>query len=324
MEGVRIVSTTADPRVPTDAGDLLLRAFRISLRNPLLWVLPLLGAIPGQMPTIVNLLISGPEGLYAPSGPAMAMRMLPFLLLLIPVAFVAALWADAALQRGIDAVASGRRGAFGEWVAGGGRALFRYIGFILIGIPLALLCIAPPIPGVLLLIAHKAALGAMFLVIGLLFTLVLAFVVGLTWVYGSRAVVLEGAGPIRGWQEGFRILTDRPGRSILLAILFVMITLALGMVLVMVMLLVMIPVFIAGAAFQGESSRLPPAVILPIFLVLLPISAWMNTFGGSVWTLAYRWARPWPPAVPDFAAGPPPEYGSPAAAPYRSPDPPAV
>jgi hypothetical protein len=317
MEGVRVVSNPIDPRLPADAGDLFLRALKISFRNPLLWVLPLLGAIPGQIPTVLNLVGAGPEGFLEQRDPASVLRLLPFLLLLIPVSIVAAVWADAALQRGTDGVASGRRGTFGGWVAGGGRALLRYLGFVLLGIPLALLCVAPPIPGVLLLIAHQAALGALFLVMGLLFTLVLAFVIGLSWVYGSRAVVLAGAGPIAGWGEGFRIFTDRPGRSILLAILFVMILLALGVV----MLIALVPLIVAGLAFRGTDSEVSPAFIVPTILVLLPLSAWMNTFGASVWTLAYRWARPWPPVGPDQVGEASVGYPGPAVDPPPIPGP---
>ena len=121
---------------------------------------------------------------------------------------------------------------------------------------------------------------------------------GITVAYGMRLVVLEGAGPLRALREGFGLFTERPVRSLGLAVIQIGVSLVLATVVMVPLLILALPAILAEAAGTGPGTGyLVLAILLAPFL--LPFLGWSGTFGSAYWTSAYRWSRPWPePPVP--------------------------
>ena len=140
-----------------------------------------------------------------------------------------------------------------------------------------------------------AALG---LVIGLgilvfVVLLVASIPVGIVFILGTRAAVLEQRGPVSALGRGVELLRARLGRVLLVWLLQVGLALAAGLGLA----IVLVPVVLIGvvmAVGAGAASGVGAAVVVAIPLVLLLIvlsiilGGIVGAYLSTYWTLAFR------------------------------------
>jgi len=310
-------------RPPESYGGVFQSAFRIAFKNPILLLFGLLSGGGGGY-SWGNRFHPGHEEMR--DAIAHALVLLPLLSVLAIVGIAVAILARGSLITGTDRAGRGGRPGFRECLAGGLHAFWRQFGFTLVGLGFFLLLLIPLIPGIIHLVQHHVGIGALMLVLGGFLDLCLGTVFMLSFAYGARAVVLDGFGPLSGWRAGFRMFGDHPGRSIVLGVTFVMAWIVLGVMILIPILAMVAPLL---PILLGQGTPLDFAAFVPALIVgvpiLLVISAWVATFASAFWTMAYRWARPWPeppaitetppmplaapPPLPDPGYVPPPESG---------------
>jgi hypothetical protein len=140
--------------------------------------------------------------------------------------------------------------------------------------------------------------GAVGLVIGIglivLAVLVLASIpVGIAFILGTRAAVLEQLGPVAALRRGFQLVGSRLGRVLLVWLLQVGLALAAGLGLA----IVLVPVFLVAVGVvvgAGVAGGVGAAVVVatPLVLLLLVLSVILGGVVGAYlsayWTLAFR------------------------------------
>ena len=131
-------------------------------------------------------------------------------------------------------------------------------------------------------------IAILFGLAAIIYAVVIAFIDRL----GARAVVLEQLGAMAALGRGYRLLTQRLGRVLLVWLLSVAVGIALGICFAIVGAILVVPA--AAIAFATYASGSPVwwlAVVLA-FLILLPIllvaQAFLAAQSSTYWTLAFR------------------------------------
>jgi hypothetical protein len=131
-------------------------------------------------------------------------------------------------------------------------------------------------------------IAILFGLAAIVYAVVIAFIDRL----GARAVVLEQLGAMAALGRGYRLLTKRLGRVLLVWLLSVAVGIVLGICFAIVGSILVVPA--AAIAFATYASGSPVwwlAVVLA-FLILLPIllvaQAFLAAQSSTYWTLAFR------------------------------------
>jgi hypothetical protein len=332
-------------------GELITRAFSIVWRHKYLWLLAILGGADvgtgggfgGNFSGVGNSFNGGgsPSGTGPNGSPAGLQDAasafgqflqdnvgLVVLVGLLAVVVVVAWWLLSCVTIGALVRATAEHDAerpFGlglAWRTGLGT-FWAILGLRLLGLLWTVLVLGViALLVVLGLVSYANGQGgalALLVTIGLLLVVVLvlaSIVVGIAFILGTRAVVLEQRGPVSALGRGFELLRSRLGRVLLVWLLQVGLGLAAGIGL----LIVLIPFFLLGTAVVvgvGVAGGVGAAVVVATPLVLL-LAAVGLVLGGVVgaylstyWTLAFR--RMEVDAPRPVAAWPPSAYGPPRA-----------
>jgi hypothetical protein len=122
--------------------------------------------------------------------------------------------------------------------------------------------------------------------------------------FGRRAVMLNGAGAIDGFKQGWAVFRANIGNSIVMAIILFVVNFVIGLGLVLAALALLAPAGIAFFAASGSGSSFEPATIAVLivgglaFIVLsVIVQSILTTLNSAVWTLSYRQFTQ-PPAAP--------------------------
>ena len=197
---------------------------------------------------------------------------------------------------------------------------------------LLLIALALPVLAVFLVLAigllaaiagRNGAVIAVLVLIGILFILAaIVYGVALSFIdrLGARAVVLEQLGATAALGRGYRLLTKRLGRVLLVWLVSVVVGIALGIGFAIVGAILVVPAAVIAIGAYASGSSLWWLAIAFAVLILLPvvlaISAFLAAQGSTYWTIAFRrleidqphaYAYP----VPQSPQAQPPPHGAP-------------
>ncbi|HYW23950.1 MAG TPA: hypothetical protein VE953_07270 [Terriglobales bacterium] len=166
-------------------------------------------------------------------------------------------------------------------------------------------------------VGGQNATGGLVIFLGLLVLAVLLLAsipIGIAFILGTRAIVLEQRGPLSGLGRGFQLLGSRLGRALLVWLLQVGLALAAGfglaIALIPVYLILTIAVVaaaVAGGAGAGVGVGIPLGLLL--LAVTVVVGGVVNSYFSAYWTLAFR--RMEVDAPPPVAWPQTPYYGPP-------------
>jgi hypothetical protein len=291
-----------------DYGKILSRAWEITWRWKVLWILGFLAALGSGSGGGGTGSYSGDGSEFsAPVPPALVGLILALLCLAVLIAI--AVWVVSVIARGgliagVQQVEDEGSTTFGQaWRVGASRfwALFG-IG-ILAAIPFIILLVAGIIVLVLIFAGSGLAfdssgvVGGVGIATGVLCggafccgMIILAIVLEQIRVYAERAAVLEGLGWIEAFKRGWDVLKA----NIFPTIIFWLIFLVIGFILAVIIGTVLIAAFIPFLAilFSAEPGAW---LVLPLccggiiaIIVGALFGAIVQTFSSATWTLAYR------------------------------------
>ncbi len=152
--------------------------------------------------------------------------------------------------------------------------------------------------------------GTILVIAALLLFLPLVIIYTIVFAYAQRAIVVQDAGVRRAIVDGWRLFRRRPGASLLVWLLSLLLGLAAGILLSLATLLIALPLGGAGVALYlggaaGPLTNAYAVLALAFFIfVAWVLTAIANTFFWHLWTLAYlRLTNTQPPAseAPDSA-----------------------
>jgi hypothetical protein len=295
-----------------DYGKVLSRAWEITWRWKVLWILGFLSAL-GQG--------GGGSGGSSYSGDGNGwgtfhdVRIPPevigliagglCVLLIIAIAiWVISIIARGGLIAGVQQVEEEESTTLGSaWRAGASR-FWTLAGIaILAAIPFIILLVAGIIVLAVIFVSSGFALdsfeagGAMGILFGILCggvfccgMIILGIVLNQIRIYAERAAILEGLGWIEAFKRGWEVLKANLGPTIVFWVIFFVIGFALVVLVIGLVMLSVVP-FIAIIASTDPGAWLIAPICcggLLAFIVFALIGAIVETFTSATWTLAYR------------------------------------
>jgi hypothetical protein len=120
--------------------------------------------------------------------------------------------------------------------------------------------------------------------------ILLAIVLDQIRVYAERAAILEGLGWIEAFKRGWQVLKENLGPTIILWVLFLLIGLAVGAVIFGGIMVTIMPLFALLANVEPGPWIVAPICLggLLAMIVFALIGSVIETFTSATWTLAYR------------------------------------
>jgi hypothetical protein len=122
--------------------------------------------------------------------------------------------------------------------------------------------------------------------------LLISIPLGIIYLLGQRALVLDREGVFGSFRSGYRLLIRCPGRVLLVAIIFFVLSLGVSIALLILVLLLglllAVPALILFMADLSTASIVVGVVAAVVLLIaFLVASATIATFNHAYWTLAY-------------------------------------
>mgnify|MGYP001054570568 CR=1 FL=1 len=294
-----------------DYGKVLSRAWEITWRWKVLWILGFLAAL-GRGGTGGNPNFSTDSSkwgrTYVQHVPPEIMALIAGILclaLFIGIAiWVVSVIARGGLIAGVQQVEEEGATSFGQAWRGGASRFWTLCGIgILAAIPLIILLFG----GIAVLVATIAGGLAIFngsnasglgIVLPAVFCgstlccglLALSVVLAQIRIYAERAAILEGLGWLQAFGRGWEVLKSNLGPTIVLWLIFFLIGLVLAALIFVLLLPVLLPLF-ALAGNTDPRLWLVASLCcggLLVFVLGALISAVVETFSSATWTLAYR------------------------------------
>jgi hypothetical protein len=294
-----------------DYGRVLSRAWEITWRWKILWILGFLASLGNGGGGGSNATYSmdsgdwGTYGLQLPPGVIGVLAAVACLAILIVIAlWVVSVIARGGLIAGVQQVEEEGSTGFGQaWRVGASRFWTLFGIGILAAIPAILLIFAGIVALALLIIGTVGAFdvseaagvfGVVASVVcggtlccGMIF---LAIVLGQIRIYAERAAILEGLGWIDAFKRGWQVLKDNLGPTIVLWLIFLLIGLVFAVVIGGGLAVILVPL---AVAFSRTDPG--PWIVVPICcggllgaLVFALIGSVLETFTSATWTLAFR------------------------------------
>ncbi len=293
-----------------DYGKVLSRAWEITWRWKVLWILGFLAALGNGLasgnPTYTMDSSNWSRTYYGPWIPPNIIALLVSVACLVLIIGIA-LWVVSVIARGgliagVQQVEEAGATSFRPaWHAGASR-FWTLVGIgILAAIPVIVLFVL----GIVVLIATLGASSAGFsqaprgagIASAILFggglccgSVLLAIVLGQIRIYAERAAILEDLGWIEAFKRGWEVLKENLGPTIVLWLIF----LAIGLIFATVIIGGLAAVI---APFIAIFARLDPGAWLAVpicfggllgMLVFALFGSIVETFSSATWTLAYR------------------------------------
>jgi hypothetical protein len=301
-----------------DIGSILSRAWRITWRWKILWLLGFLAAL-GQSTGGVNWSYQFSSGDFqngrwpnidiAPIAGGLILGLVCLGLLVAIALWVISVIARGGLIGGVAQVEEQGATTLGSAWAAGQRRFWTLVGIgFLTALPIILVVVAM-VTGVVLIAGGSAAFQSARgeasvapVMTGLLacicpsvcLLVILAAVLGQIRIFAERAAILEDLGWLDAFGRGWRVLRDNLGSTILLWIVFLVLGLIVGFVALALMAPIMLPVvalFRTGMNNAGSNALLLTTLCgfgLIGIIVSAIVGAVINTFTSATWTVAYR------------------------------------
>jgi hypothetical protein len=293
-----------------DYGAVLSRAWEITWRWKVLWILGFLAALGNGVSTgNPSYTMDTSDWGYTFHRPWIPPRIIALLIgIACLVLFIGiALWVLSVIARGgliagVQQVEDGGATTFGQAWRLGVRRFWTLFGIsVLAAIPVLILFVL----GIILLVATLAASSAGFsgpprglgiagaILFGGVFcggAVLLAIVLAQIRIYAERAAILEDLDWIEAFKRGWQVLKENLGPTILFWLIF----LAIGLVFVGGVVASLAAVL---APFIAIFSRMQPGFWLAVplcfggllgALLFALLGSIVETFGSATWTLAYR------------------------------------
>jgi hypothetical protein len=297
-----------------DYGNVLARAWQISWRWKVLWILGLLAGLGRVMSGGSNSQYTtssgdwgGPKGFGIPPEVAAALAGVACLGIIVAIAlWVVSVIARGGLIAGVQQVEDEGETSFGSAWRAGARKFWTLFGIgILAAIPMILaLLLGVFVLGSTFLAGMQASSDASFLgrlggVLAPLACCSVAFLCGLMIValilaqiriYAERAAIIEDLGWIDAFKRGWEVLKENLGPTIILWIIFFVIALGLALLIGGAMAVMMLPFLALLSNTDPPSWAVGPLCCGGVILVVVfaAITAFIETFTSATWTLAYR------------------------------------
>jgi hypothetical protein len=303
-------------------GRVLARAWEITWRWKILWVLGFLAALGSgtgggggggggstsyttsgnEWPYWQGYTWQGPE---VPAGVIAAIVGVACLAILIGIAiWVVSVIARGGLIAGVQQVEEQEHTSFGLAWRAGARRFWTLFGIsILAAIPLIILAVV----GAIALIAMFAGSGVAFtssnwagatgivtsIVCGGAFCcgmIILSIILQQIRLYAERAAIMEDLGWIEAFSRGWNVLKDNLGATIVFWLIFLAIGLVFAVVIMVVLAVTVLPFAAVVANIDPGPWLIAPIVCGGLIAVIVAalINAIVQTFTSATWTLAYR------------------------------------
>ncbi|MGD2205977.1 MAG: hypothetical protein PVH17_04275 [Anaerolineae bacterium] len=296
-----------------DYGKILSRAWEITWRWKVLWILGFLaslgqggsggggGNISGDSEDWSRWGLEGsPEEFLAPIvGIIIAIACLA---ILIGIAlWVISIMARGGLIAGVQQVEDeGSTSFLQAWRVGRSRFWTLFGLDVLTGLPILLLVLLGVAVLIAMILGGEAAFDeAGAIVPGILCggtlccgLVILSIVLGQIKTYGDRAAILEGLGWIDAFKRGWEVLKNNLGPTVIFLVIFLVIGLVLGAIIFAVIAGLALPFVAVFASVDIEPG---PWLLAPVCcggllfaIVAALISSIVTTFTSATWTLTYR------------------------------------
>lgn len=283
-------------------GNLIARAFRITIHHRFLWLLAILaggsGAANFQFSYGEDELESVPESLQRVSDWFLAhlyvLIALAIVLFLIILFFIViSIMAKGGLIASAARLDRHQQIAFWDAMRIGYHAFWRLlvIGLLpLLGVLTALILTALPIVG--LVLAEHYFLAVIFGLACLPLVIAIAVYLGLLLLYAERFTVVESTGVIASITRAHHILFTSTKEVLLVWLLAIAFGLAVSLGSLIVLAVIALPHVIVGIAVYAGLGLIPTIIyavipLLVLFAASLLISGVCGAFRSSFWTLAY-------------------------------------
>jgi hypothetical protein len=298
-----------------DYGKVLSRAWEITWRWKVLWILGFLASLGNGFGSGSNVTYSTDSSDWwgRSYGPYIPPRVIGILVAVACLAFVIAiaLWVISVIARGgliagVQQVEDESSTRFGQaWRVGASRFWTLFGLSVLTALPTFILVLVGVGVLVLLIVGTVGAfdtsnaLGALGITASVLCggifccgAISLSIVLAQIRVYGERAAILEGLGWIEAFKRGWQVLRENLVPTLLLWIIFLFI----GFALVALILAAIMAFGAPLAAIIGYGGVEPGGWIaapiccggLLVIVLLALVSSIVETFTSATWTLAYR------------------------------------
>ena len=298
-----------------DYGKVLSRAWEITWRWKVLWILGFLASLGNGFGSSSNATYSTDSsdwwgkgyGPYIPPDVIGILAAVGCLAFIIAIAlWVISVIARGGLIAGVQQVEDENSTRFGQaWRVGASRFWTLFGLSVLTALPTFILVLLGVGVLVLLIVGTvgafdtSEALGALGITASVLFggilccgAILLGIVLTQIRVYGERAAILEGLGWIEAFKRGWQVLKENLGPTIVLWIIFLVIGFALGALILAALAAFGAPI----AAILGYGRVEPGAWIaapiccggLLVMIVIALVGSIVETFTSATWTLAYR------------------------------------
>jgi hypothetical protein len=311
-----------------DFGNILSRAWQITWRWKVLWILGFLASLGGGFSGLSGSnyrtegLDWGPSGARVPNEVWGVMAAVGCLgLLLGIVLWVVSTIARGGLITGVQQVEDEGSTTFGAaWRAGIGR-FWTLLGIsILTGLPSLIVIVAGLVILGLLVLGTIAAIDAAAEVGGFLGGsaallcgggiccggILLAVVLSVIRLYAERAAMLEGLDWINAFKRGWQILKENLGPTVVLWLIFLVIGMIVGAIIVGPIVALLAPFSVRIGGGDPIAWLLFPICLGGLLWVILLalVGSVVETFTSATWTLAYRQFTGSAALPPVEAAGP--------------------
>lgn len=302
-----------------DVGKTLSRAWEITWRWKLLWILGFLAALgQGGSWSNTGYRFSGqdfqagnvPDFNLPPAAGGLIVGLVCLGIIIAVALWVISVIARGGLIAGVAQIEDEGNTSFGRaWAVGQSRFWTLFGIGVLAALPVLVVAVTMVI-GVLLFAGGTAFVtsqggdqGGIFALIGGLLAclcpsicllVILNVVLAQIRIYAERAAILEGLGWIDAFGRGWRVLRDNLGPTVLLWLVFLLLGLVIGAIAFAIALPIVLPVAVLFSRAY-ESATPNWLLLVPIGglgLVAIVVGALVNsvltTFTSATWTEAYR------------------------------------
>lgn len=269
-------------------GNLISNTFRIAGRYWWLWLFGFfisLGDAGGSLPQISNRIkLDEIDWGNADWLPAIALGLVALAGLAALVTLVLKILSECSLMVAVRDVQAGGRGSLVTSFKQGLPFFWRILAIWVMLLLLALLTIM--VCGGIIVLGFIAAtlVGVMLLLLIIPIWLVFIFIVEVVAAWAYRAAVLDNRPIFEAISEGWRMLRQLAGPSIVVGLIAIGSQIAFGLVAVMIYAFVGVPFLVAG--LMNFWLGLIPGLIIG-FCVFVLIEGFTGTYASALWTLAY-------------------------------------
>jgi hypothetical protein len=298
-----------------DFGKVLTRAWEITWRWKVLWILGFLASLGcggggggGGGSSYSEDASSWGKTYHTPYIPPEVIALIVGAMCL-GIIVIIAIWVVSVIARGgliagVQQVEEEDSTTFGQaWRVGVSRFWTMFGIGILASVPFIILLIVGFVVLVVMLtgsglaIDSSGAIGGLGIVLSLLCggafccgMIILGIILAQVRLYAERAAVLEGLGWIEAFKRGWEVLKENLGSTIILWLIFLAIGLVLGVIVFSIVMALLLPIIALVTNIDPGPWMIMPACCGGLLAIVVGalLSAIITTFTSATWTLAYR------------------------------------